>query len=723
MKKGIWLAILYLGYFCFSFSQNVLRLNLTDSATKEKLIGVTVSIENTTRASSTDVNGYAEIKDLDSGKHRFVITYLGYKKEILEINFPLENQDKIFNIKLAEENSDLEEVIISTTRTNSRIDDLPIKVEVLGEDDMDEESTIVPGGIGSILGDLSVITIQKTNPVNGNDAVRMQGLDYKYTQMLRDGLPLYEGFSGSLGVLSLPPLDLKQVEIIKGSASTLYGGGAIGGLINFISRTPGDSMRVTLTLNQTSLLETNLNTFLSKKNNKIGTTLFAGVNLKQAIDINNDGFAEIPEQKHFIVHPRLFLYLNKKVNADVGLTVTSDNRRGGDMFAIRYKDDTTHTFLFNEKILRSTIDAHISFQLNQKNSINIKTTGSMFDRSLYYVGFNFSGNQISTYSEINYLLKTEKHSWVSGINFNTEPFQKLQGDTVRFNNYNYQTIGIFSQEDWQIFKKLSLEAGLRADYHNRYNWFFLPRVGLFYRPGEKLSVRLHYGIGYKIPNMFTSSQPVDYARLISIDNNVKPESSNGVNMDINYHTLVFGKLSVQLNQAFYYTDISNPTILQSDVLGNRFITNASYSVTSYGTDTYLRFKLMSWELYLGYNHTEAQQTGTNINFNMPFNPKDKFATTLAYEIEGKWRMGIEAAYNANQYIYNNVKVPNFWFLAGMIESKFRFGSLVLNCENILDYRQSNYEPLVTGTVKSPAFKNIWGPVEGRVINLSLKITL
>ncbi|MBA3664052.1 MAG: TonB-dependent receptor [Bacteroidetes bacterium] len=716
------LAVFFFVISGFVKSQNTFSVSVQDSSTAEKLAGVTVQIKNTNVAAFTDGRGFAILTGIPEGEKVFIISFVGYRTLIKTITFP-QKDTSVTVIRLAPENEDFEEVVVSTTRTNSRIDDLPIKVEVLGEEDMDEESTIVPGGVGSILGDLSVITIQKTNPVNGNDAVRMQGLDYKYTQMLRDGLPLYEGFSGSLGVLSLPPLDLKQVEIIKGSASTLYGGGAIGGLINFISRTPTDSPKVILTFNQTTLNESNFNSFLSKRNKNTGITLFSGANFKQAYDINKDGFAEVPEQKHFIFHPRFFMYLSKKTNADIGLTVTNDNRRGGDMYAIRYKDDSAHTFLFNEQVLRTTLDAHLTHEVSKHGTLTLKTTGSSFDRSLYYSGFNFSGRQLSSYSEINYLFKNEKHSWVTGANFIVEDFLKKEGDTVHFNNYNYQTLGLFSQEDWQIFKSLSLEAGFRADYHNRYNWFLLPRVGLFYKPSSKFSIRAHYGSGYKIPGLFTSSQPGDYARLVSVDNRVKPELSNGLNLDINYHTLLWEQVAFQLNQAFYYTVIFNPTILQTDSAGNKFITNAPYTVNSIGTDTYIRFKWEKIALYLGYNHTEATLQGTTISYNMPFNPKDKFATTLAYEIEGKWRMGAEAAYSANQYIYNNVRVPNFWFLAAMIERKFKSGSLVLNCENILNYRQSAYEPLVTGTRQNPSFRNIWGPVEGRVINLSLKITL
>ena len=86
-------------------------------------------------------------------------------------------------------------------------------------------------------------------------------------------------------------------------------------------------------------------------------------------------------------------------------------------------------------------------------------------------------------------------------------------------------------------------------------------------------------------------------------------------------------------------------------------------------------------------------------------------------------MGLEAARNGNQFVYNNVRVPDYWFFAGMIERKFKHGSVVLNCENISDYRQSKKEQIVFGAAQNPQFAEFWGPVEGRVLNLSLKLAL
>ena len=119
-----------------------------------------------------------------------------------------------------------EEVLVTATRTNSRIENLPTWVEVLGAEEMEEESSIRPASIASLFGDIAGAQIQPTSPTTGNLDLRLQGLPGQYTQILRDGVPLYGGFAGSFGLLTVPPLDLKQVVLIKGTNSTLYGAGA-----------------------------------------------------------------------------------------------------------------------------------------------------------------------------------------------------------------------------------------------------------------------------------------------------------------------------------------------------------------------------------------------------------------------------------------------------------------------------------------------------------------
>ena len=155
----------------------------------------------------------------------------------------------------------------------------------------------------------------------------MQGLDEKYTQILHDGLPLYEGFSGSFGVLQISPLDLKQIEIIKGSNSTLYDGGAIGGLINLVSKEPTEETEASLTANQSSLKESNLNGYYAKRKDKIGLTLF-GNTFQKAVDVNNDGFSDTPSVTSTVLHLRFFNYFNPKTTLKMGINSIFESLSG-----------------------------------------------------------------------------------------------------------------------------------------------------------------------------------------------------------------------------------------------------------------------------------------------------------------------------------------------------------------------------------------------------------
>jgi outer membrane receptor for ferrienterochelin and colicins len=718
--KGILVTLFCLAWFPLA-AQNHIRILVKDSVTGEKISGAIVRLKNTTSGASTDENGIAEIRDLAEGLQYFDISFLGYTEKEVSYLLPLKDPTSAVTVFLSPAQNDLEEVIVSTTRTNSRIDDLPTKIEVLAQEEMDEESTLVPGSVTSILGDLSIITVQHTSQVNGNEAIRMQGIDSRYTQIMRDGFPLYGGFSGSLGVLSIPPLDLKQVEIIKGSASTLYGGGAIGGLINFISKAPADSNYTTVTLNATTLKEGDFNLFSSVKGKKTGFTVFGGANTRQAVDINGDDFTEVPSDFNFTLHPRLFFNLSPKTSLVIGLFYNLDNRSGGDIDAVKSGRDSIHPFLETEKTFRNTGDLTLTSTHQKTGTITFKTAGSSFQRDLNSNGFVFNGIQYSFYNELNDVVSFKKHTLVAGLNYTAETFLITKSDALFFHNYSYSTAGCFVQDDWQVLKKVSLQAGLRYDHHNTFGDFFLPRISIFYKPTQKLSIRFASGTGYKTPNLFDLTDP--QINMLPVSAETSPERSIGINADISYHRLFWNKLNFIIDQAFYYTNIKNPLMITVDTNNYLKAITGTFEVNSYGTDTYIRFRYEEIELYVGYNHTESLRQYDTIRYNMPFNPKDKFSMTLAYEIESEWRFGLEAAYSGNQYVTDNIKVHDIWFMAAMLERKFKRASIVINCENLLDQRQSKYESLVRGTRQTPIFKPVWGNLEGRVVNLSFKINL
>ena len=122
-----------------------------------------------------------------------------------------------------EHEEEAEEIIVQGTRTRRRIQDEPIRVEVIVREEIEEKLLMRPGNIAMLVNETPGIRVQVTSPALGAANIRVQGLEGRYTQLLADGLPLYGGQSSSLGLLQIPPTDLGQVEVIKGAASALYG--------------------------------------------------------------------------------------------------------------------------------------------------------------------------------------------------------------------------------------------------------------------------------------------------------------------------------------------------------------------------------------------------------------------------------------------------------------------------------------------------------------------
>src|SRR5215210_1459406 len=258
--KRITVFIIILFYFQSLLAQNGFKAVVKDKTTLEVLHGVTVSVTNNAKATFvSNASGIAVVNGLAAGNTTILFSYVGYKTQEITVTIP----DTITHtILMDRDEAALESVtVVASTRSNDPVENATTKVEVLGLEEMNEESTLKPGNIASILGDMSGIQIQQSSVTSGNSNVRIQGLEGKYTQILRDGMPLYEGYSGGFGILSIPPLDLKQIELIKGSASTLYGGGAIGGLINMISKKPSLAPDASFLVNQTTLQETNINAY------------------------------------------------------------------------------------------------------------------------------------------------------------------------------------------------------------------------------------------------------------------------------------------------------------------------------------------------------------------------------------------------------------------------------------------------------------------------------
>ncbi len=691
---------------------------IKNAATKEPVQGASVVLNNLNKTVSK-LDGSVQIKNIPAGKFSVIITNTGFTEQQVTVDIP--QTDSLLVIQLVPKEEQLDEVIVSSSRTNSRIEDLPTKVEVLGSEEVGEENGIKPGNIASLLGDVAGIQIQQTSAATGNADARVQGLPGKYTQILREGLPLFGGYSGSFSILQIPPSDLKQIEIIKGASSTLYGGGAIAGMINLVSKTPKlNHLEREVTINQSTLKESNINAFFSNRSAKFGYTFFTGGTYQKQVDVNKDGFSDVPNLKTVFFHPRLFFYPNAKQTLIVGYNLTYEERKGGDMQLLQQKQDNIHQFFIENKSVRNTADVELETRLNDKDRLTFKGTASFFNRDINTNVFGMKAQQLSYFSELSYLKKLPQHTIVGGINFTGENFTKKNPDSTNIPNYRQKTIGFFVQDDWKLSSKFTAQAGIRIDNHNDYGNFILPRISLLYKLNNYFTTRLGGGLGYKVPTYFVSDIDERDYQKIAPNSNLLPEKSQGINWDINYKQ-TFDEWRLTVNQMFYITEIKTP-VVDASLPGYVYFSNAAKPLNTKGFETYIAATHDELEIYLGYTYTVAKQLFSNTNPYVSLSARNKFASVIAYEFSKKFRAGIEAAYTGSQYLDDGNTTSPYLFAAAMLRYNIKNISLVLNCENIFDYRQTKREGIFTGAVSNPIFKQIWAPLDGRVINLSAKIS-
>lgn len=706
-----------------AYAQNKITFIIKDGGSHEELIGASAILVGTTSGISSDVDGIATINNVPNGNQKFTFSYMGYETESKSFVFPLTNNEPII-IYMEEDATSLSEVVISTTRGTRTFHDIPTRIEFIGGEELEEKSVMKPGDIRMLLSESTGIVTQQTSAASGNSSIKIQGLDGRYTQILKDGFPMLSGAASGLGLMQTPPVDLKQVEIVKGSSSTLYGGGAIAGLVNLVSKTPTDERDLTLHVNGTSGNGLDINSFYGEKFDKVGVTVFSSYNRNWAYDPSNVGFSAIPKFDRIQVNPKLFLYPSENTNLVIGLSSMFENRVGGDMDYL--KNRNTQTYFERNKTQRHSSQITFNHRFDEHNSMNIKNSVSYFDRKVEIPTYTFDGNQISTFSEASFTHSRERTEWVAGLNLWTDKFDERNRVGFPERDSNIKTGGLFIQNNTKLTDWMSLETGLRTDYVSRYGAIVLPRIAAFFKITDKLSSRVGGGFGYKTPSIFTDdSERIQFQNVVPINTDLtKLEKSYGANIDFTYKTGLFdNQVFLTLNQLFFYTYLKQPLELKLNTDNLWEYNNIDGNINSKGLETNIKLVYDDFTWHLGYTLTHAQMKDEGFRRQQNLTPKHTLNSVLFYEWEEKWIVGYETFYTGKQRLNDNLWGKDFWTFGLMVQRRWDKISVYTNFENFTDRRQTRFDTIYTGNKQNPTFRDIYAPLEGFVFNAGIILKL
>jgi outer membrane receptor for ferrienterochelin and colicins len=670
------------------------------------------------RIAVTDPRGEATLQ-LPAGDVEVTLQRFGFITQTVRVSV-VANSTIRLNVDLEPEVVLREEITVTATRSEKRIEDEPLRVEVLDREEIEEKIVMAPSDIAMLLNETSGLRVQVTAPSLGAANVRVQGLRGRYTQLLADGLPLYGGQSGSLSLLQIPPLDLGQVEIIKGVASALYGSSALGGVINLVSRRP-ENPEQELLLNRTSQNGTDAVFWLAAPlRGRWQYTMLGGAHHQGRRDLDDDGWADMAGYKRGTLRPRFFWDNGAGRSFFATASAMIENRAGGTVDGATVPDGTS----FPEELRSRRFDAGALGRFVIGNRVLSVRGSAMTQRHRHVFGPVVENDRHDTlFGEAAMSATTGRHAWVAGAAAQADFYRSVE---VSRHNYTYAVPAVFAQDDYAFNPMLTVSASGRVDFHNDYGTFFNPRVSALLRLPRELVVRLSSGTGVFAPTPFTEeTEAVGLSRLASLQN-LEPERAWSASGDLGWSASF-----VELNGSVFGSVIRDPIMLRlpANAASALEIVNSAGPTRTAGTELLARFRRGSFGVSL--THTFMRSTEVDPNENerlaVPLTPRHTASIVGSWEVRERGRLVLEIFHTGRQRLDDNPFRESsrpYWVFGLSGERRFGPVRLFVNAENFTNVRQTRYDSLVRPQ-RHPDGRwtvDAWAPLEGRVLNGGVRIS-
>jgi outer membrane receptor for ferrienterochelin and colicins len=607
-----------------------------------------------------------------------------------------------------------EHVTVSATRTDKRLEDQAMRVEVLGAEEIEEKQLMTPGDIVMMLNEMGGVRVQATSPSLGAASVRMQGMRGRYTRILSDGLPLFGADVGGLGLLQIPPSDLGQVEVIKGVASALYGAGALGGVIDLISRRPGRTPTREALVNRTSLGGTDAVLFAAQPlTDRWSGTLLVGGHLQERNDVDDDGWADVAGYSRGVVRPRLFWSdgAGRSLFATVG--AMWEQRDGGTMPSAVLVP-TGEPFV--ESLDTSRFDAGLVAQrpMGQRQILTLRVSANRKNEQ-HQIGEDAEHDvQDTFFAELAIRGTAPRQTWVAGAAFERSTLDPR--DQPRF-AYTFNVPGVFVQDDIDVRRWLVVSASARVDAHDEFGTFVSPRLSALVRGGAWAG-RASVGGGFFAPTPLTEETQAAGLTRLTIDGPLKAERGRSASLDV---TRTLGQVTVT-GTLFHYK-VHDPAVVDRATYTLATLTEPT---TTAGIESVATYRRPPFSVTGTYAFVRSREGVAASRGEVPLTPRHSAGLVGMWESEERGRVGLEAYFTGRQRLEDNPfrsESAAYVLFGALVERRIGRLRLFVNAENLGGVRQTEWDPLVRPERAADGRWTVdaWAPLDGRVINGGLRL--
>lgn len=546
--KATLFTFLLLMLFLHGAAQHQLKGRVV--ATGKGIAGATVRVKGNATATLTDSSG-AFTFHLSPGKQVLQVTAIGFMPASKEV-FAKEQMSDV-EIRMAEQDNDLAEVVVTGTMKEISKSASPVPVEVYTPKFFQKAA---PVNLFEAVGQVNGVKPQLNCNICNTGDIHINGMEGPYTQVLVDGMPIISGLATVYGLMGIPLSMIERIEIIKGPAASLYGSEAMGGTINVITKTPAKAPVFAGDISYSGWNEMNVDAGLKftrgKSSGLLGLNYFAYNNPK---DNNGDGFTDVTLQNRVSLFGKWsFDRKNKKV-LQAGARLYYEDRWGGQMNwgqSFRGSDS-----VYGESIYTKRAEFFGTYELPFKEQFILNWSANVHDQNSWYGTTPYKASQSIGFLQLHWTKQVgARHHLLAGV---AQRFTRYDDNsTATIQPENTYLPGLFLQDEFR-FGDHSLLSGLRVDHHSAHGLVFSPRLAIKLQPGLNHTIRASAGTGFRVVSIFTEDHAaLTGAREVVIKENLQPEKSFNTILNWQYNARTehgSGFVEASLFYSYYFNKI------------------------------------------------------------------------------------------------------------------------------------------------------------------------
>lgn len=566
----------------------------------------------TTIAASCDSNGVFLLKNVPPGKYQLKITYVGYENFQQEVTVK-EGVETHVQAALVSLSAHLNEIVVTgSMKENTKLESVaPVDVYTAKYFERNPENDLwdAMNNINGVFSDVD-------NQVSNTGDIQINGLEGNYTMVLIDGVPVMNGLAGIYALTALPMAMVDKIELVKGAASTLYGSGAIGGVINIITKNPSAAPTFNINAELTSMLEASADLTASLKLKKASVIFAAsGVSANYRWDINNDGFMDVP-----LINRAAYYNKWNFARKDSGITTVYgrflfDDRFGGQINTPG-RDIGSDSF-YTQWVRTYEWEAGFMYQLPVKDKVMLQGDYSEHYQQAVFGTNAYSGRQRTIFSQITWSKKTDKvNDLLFGACYRMIYYldnTALSADSLTGGPTTH-IAGVFMEDELSIAPGNKILAGARFDYDNHAGPVVSPRINYKWNsPDERNICRIGGCTGYREPNLvYEGFDAMANGAQIEEPQKLKKENIISAVADYNrVQQLTGGLLNVDVSA--FYTYFFNYVDADENTPGVLTYTNIPGAIVP-GVSAYADFTF-NYPLKMGIGFTATHVLDKNQNDN------------------------------------------------------------------------------------------------------------